>query len=277
LITFAISASLRFGTTIVRLAPWRYLGVTLAGTRVQLCGQFVVRLDGRRIEGELPGRQGRLLLAFLALNRVRSAGRDELIEALWPEGPPASPHAGLSALLSKLRRLLGPSVLTGLEAIRLQPPTPCVVDVEAARELVHQAESLLVRGDLDRAYMPAVSASYIAERRFLPGLEAPWIEDERRELDAVLVRSLECVAEWGPRFGGTGILTGERAARRLIDRVPYRETGYRFLMEALAARDNRAEALEVYERCRRVLRDELGTVPCPTLQDLHQRLLLASV
>ena len=38
-------------------------------TRVQLCGAFAVELQGRRIDNVLPGRQGRLVFAYLALSR----------------------------------------------------------------------------------------------------------------------------------------------------------------------------------------------------------------
>jgi hypothetical protein len=34
--------------------------------RVQLCGTFAVELMGRRIDNLLPGRQGRLLFAYLS-------------------------------------------------------------------------------------------------------------------------------------------------------------------------------------------------------------------
>jgi DNA-binding SARP family transcriptional activator len=54
-------------------------------TYVQLCGQFVVELRGRRVEQRFPSRQGRCLFAYLVLRRLRSVGRDELIEALCGE------------------------------------------------------------------------------------------------------------------------------------------------------------------------------------------------
>jgi pentatricopeptide repeat protein len=52
-----------------------------------------------------------------------------------------------------------------------------------------------------------------------------------------------------------------------------RETGYRLLMEALAASGNVAEALQVYEHARTVLRDELGVPPGPAIQEVHATLL----
>jgi DNA-binding SARP family transcriptional activator len=65
----------------------------------------------------------------------------------------------------------------------------------------------------------------------------------------------------------------ERAARRLADEAPYREDGYRLLMEVLAARGNPAEALRAYESLRARLSDDLGAAPGERLRALHARLL----
>src|SRR5262245_53664499 len=88
------------------------------GTRIQICGSVVVQVDGRRIDGELPGRQGRLLLVYLAANRDRAVTRDELMEALWPRELPTRPDSALSALLSKLRSVLGAASIEGKSELR---------------------------------------------------------------------------------------------------------------------------------------------------------------
>ena len=49
--------------------------------------------------------------------------------------------------------------------------------------------------------------------------------------------------------------------------------GYRYLMQALELRDNRAEGLRVYEELRQRLRNELGISPSPAMQNLYRRLL----
>jgi SARP family transcriptional regulator, regulator of embCAB operon len=242
-------------------------------THIQLCGKLVVEIEGRRCEGELPGRQGRTLLAYLVVNRLRSVSRDELIEAVWPDTPPAAPDVGLSALLSKLRRLIGPHLLSGVETIRLELPSDSFLDVEAAVTAVHVSESALLRRDADAAYGPSQVALHIAERGFLPGHDAPWIEDERRNLEEILLRALECTAEWGLLARATGLASAERAARRLVRLSPFRESGHLALMRALEARGNPAEALQVYDELRCRLRDELGAVPGPALQQLHEQLL----
>jgi SARP family transcriptional regulator, regulator of embCAB operon len=242
-------------------------------TRVQLCGRLVVELRGRRVEGSLPSRQGRLLFAYLALNRGRLVARDEFVEALWPQAVPAAAPAALTVLLSKVRAAVGPDVLRGRGDVTLDLPEDGSVDVEDALAGVHAAESAVALGDWRRAWGPAVRAMFIAERRLLPEHEAPWIDEWRRRLDDVLDHSLEAYAASCLGVGGTELAGAERAARRLVTRAPLRESGYRLLMDALAAQGNVGEAMRVYDTARRTLREELGLAPGPAIQDAHARLL----
>jgi DNA-binding SARP family transcriptional activator len=242
----------------------------LGSTRIQLCGRVTAEIDGRRIEQELPGRQGRLLFVYLVANRLRPVTRDALADALWPAAPPGNVDAALSALLSKLRRLVE---IEGRGELRLVLPTDAWIDLEAASEGLHRAESAAARGAWAEAWGPARVAQHISARGFLPGEEAPWVETLRGRLDATYVRALELVASACLAIGGSELDTADRAARSLVEAAPFRETGYRALMEVLAARDNAAEALQVYERLRCTLRDELGASPSPATQELHRRLL----
>jgi pentatricopeptide repeat protein len=228
---------------------------------------------GRRIDRELPGRQGRLLLAYLTVNRDRVASRDELAEALWPRGLPSAPDPALSALLSKLRRLLPDGALEGRSAIRLELGRDARVDVEAARDGIHRAEALIAARDWYASIGPTLVAHNISQRRFLPGEEGAWIDELRRALEDIRVRALECTARRSLGIGGAEVAVAERTARRLIDLSPYRESGYALLMEAFARQGNIAEALRVYESLRRLLREELGAAPSPTVQQMHERLL----
>jgi DNA-binding SARP family transcriptional activator len=243
------------------------------GTRIQLCGSFAVRVAGRRIDRDLPGRQGRLLFAYLAVNRDRVASRDELAEALWTRGLPSAPDLALSALLSKLRRLLPDGALEGRSAIRLELGRDARVDAEAARDGIHRAEALIAARDWYASIGPTLVAHNISQRRFLPGEERAWIDERRRELEDIQVRALECTARRSLGIGGAEVAVAERTARRLIDLSPYRESGYALLMEAFERQGNIAEALRVYESLRGLLREELGAAPSPTVQQMHERLL----
>jgi DNA-binding SARP family transcriptional activator len=227
----------------------------------------------RRIDQELPGRQGRLLFAYLAVNRDRVATRDELAEALWPRELPSAPDLALSALLSKLRRLLPDGAVGGRSAIRLELGRDARVDVEAARDGIHRAEALIAAGDWYGAIGPNLVAHNISQRGFLAGEEGPWIDEIRRELEEIRVRALECTARRSLGIGGSEVPVAEHTARRLIDLSPYRESGYAVLMEAFERQGNIAEGLRVYESLRDVLREELGADPSPGIQRVHQRLL----
>jgi len=247
-----------------------------ATARIQLCGRFAVELDGVRVEGTLPGRRGRVLFAYLVLNRGRPLPRDELLVAGWGEEVPAEVGNALSVLLSRLRSGLGADRLRGRTAVELLLPPATFVDVEAAQEGAHRAESAIAEGRWAQAWGPAGVAYHVATRPFLAGLEAPWIDQWRRRLEDVRLRGLECFAAAGLGLGGPALAQAEERARTLTELAPYRESGHRLLMEALERRGNAAEALRAYERLRALLRDELGVAPSPSVQAVHRRLLLQS-
>ena len=87
------------------------------------------------------------------------------------------------------------------------------------------------------------------------------------------LRALEAYAQAGLEIGGTELAAAMRAGRELTRREPYRETGYRLLMEALTRQGNAAEALLVYEQLRLRLHDDLGVAPSVETQELHKQLL----
>ncbi len=242
-------------------------------TRIQLCGRLSVEIDGVQLSERLRGRQVPLLLAYLVLNRTRHVGRDELIDAMWPDQPPVSEDAALRTLLSRLRSSLGPSTLLGRDELILALPEPAWIDVEAAAAEVARALDALDLGDARRAWAVAQVPLNIASRGLLPGTQANWLEAPRRELEDVRQQALEVIGRAGLVMGGTQLQSAERAARTLIESEPYRESGYVILMEALAARGNVAEAMRLFDGLRTLLRDELGTAPSPEALAAHERLL----
>ena len=127
-----------------------------------------------------------------------------------------------------------------------------------------------------RAWGAAQTTLFTARRGFLPGDDLPWISRVRGELDSLRVRALGGRTSGASlRLGGTELATAERAARELVTRAPFRESGYCVLMEALASGRNTAEALRVYGDLTRLLSEELGVYPSPPTRELHARLLRA--
>ena len=248
-------------------------------TRVYVTGRLYVESAGRLLnEQQFPGRQGRLLFAYLICHRQRPVTRDELGNALWPETLPPAWETALNALISKLRGLLkgvGPSapvMLTGAFGgylVRVGDDT--WIDREAAAEAIDQAEGMLRANNWKGAWGPSNIAAITARRPFLAGEEGEWISRERARLQSILLRALDCLSDIWLLNGESSLALG--AARESVALEPYRETGYQRLMRVHAALGNRAEALRVYESCRLLLAKELGTDPSLETQKIYLEVL----
>jgi len=242
-------------------------------TRIQLCGRLVVRLEGRRVDDALPGALGQLLFVYLALNRLRRIDRDELLDSVYGEAATPDHQTRLTVLLSKVRRITGPELLVGRGQLELALPKDAFVDVEAALDALHRAESHVARGEWAAAWGPASLAYDVASRPLLQRYDRPWLDEWRRRLDHIRLSGLECVAAASLGLGGPELPQATICARRLVELAPFRESGYRILMESLERSGNGAEGLRVYDRLRIMLRDELGVPPSSSVQDVYRRLL----
>src|SRR5881227_64176 len=97
---------------------------TVMEVRVGLLGGLEVRdADNRDIA--VPSGKQQALLALLAINVGRVVPAEQVVDALWGEGPPPRVRNGLQALASKLRVALGSADLVvmrgGGYALELPP------------------------------------------------------------------------------------------------------------------------------------------------------------
>jgi class 3 adenylate cyclase/DNA-binding SARP family transcriptional activator len=179
-------------------------------------------------------------------------------------------------ILTRLRRALAPATLEGRQRLRLALPAPVWVDVEEAAQAIEAARAAARNAAWSSALEHAQAALALLRPGFLPGQEGDWAQDERRGHEELELEALEWTARSGLALGGAEVATAQRAARELVSRSPFHEAGHRLLMEALAATGNVAEALQVYDELRLLLRDELGASPAAEVQALHQRLLVGT-
>jgi DNA-binding SARP family transcriptional activator len=225
-----------------------------------------------------PSKQGLLAFARLAMERQHAVSRDELAALLWPEKLPSAWEVSLSAVISRLRVLLQKIGLKKNEALsnalgcyQIHLPEGTWIDIEAAAEAIHEAEGAKKARAYPKMYGWGHVAYQIARRPFLAGQEGPWVDQEREKLNTIFVRSCETLADFYIWNGEPSLAV--EAAKQVVTREPYRETGYQFLMQAHAAAGNRAEALWVYEKCRKLISEELGADPSPATQEVYHRVL----
>ena len=90
--------------------------------------------------------------------------------------------------------------------------------------------------------------------------------NRRDRMRDILVRALDCRVE-ALLWNGELALAQDQA-RAAVELEPFRESGYRRLMQVLVRRGDRAEAVRVYQDCRRRLADELGVSPSDETESL---------
>ncbi len=259
----------------------REVGGDAPSVRIYLTGRvFVEHADLVRDDAGLPGRQGRLLFCFLVLNHGRQLARHELVNAVWGESVPDAVDASLNALISKLRRFLNAAGLHGGDALetsfgsyRLQLPAGSWVDIDQAELSFHEAEAAARNADMPAVYASALVAGAVARRPFLAGESIPWVVAQRERLRTLLVRTLDYQSDFYQWHGEQDVAL--KLAQEAVAIEPFRETGHQRLMRLLRDQGNRAEALRAYERCRRLLRDELGVSPSAETEAVYLSLLKA--
>lgn len=247
------------------------------GHRVYLLGRVGIESDTTLIEASaFPGRQGRLAFVFLAAEH-RRVDRDRLADVLWDEELPDQWMSALAAITSKLRRVLTEagldgSVLDGRDgSYELRFPSGTWIDLQTAINSLDRAEGLLRRERPAEAWSEATVASSIFRRSFLAGETGEWVERMRRDIHEYEVRTFDALARAWLALGQP--VAALQAARRVLDLAPFRESAHSRVMECHLAAGDRAEAVRVYDRLRRMLEETMGLSPNEITEDLYTRAL----
>lgn len=228
-------------------------------------------------QAAMAGSQSRAVLSMLAL-RGGPVHKDELAELIWPGSLPDHWEGALRGLITKIRRFFAAADLPATETVvgqdgfyELRLPPGVTVDRDEAVDLIAAAETALAERRPAEASQGLRRAAGILERRLLSGQDNAWFDQVRAELAQDRLRALEL---WTRADLAAGNLDGaKRAAEEALALDPYRESSFRLLMEAHDAAGSRGEALRTYERCRRMLGEELGVAPADQTQRLYLQLL----
>jgi DNA-binding SARP family transcriptional activator len=244
----------------------RIIGETLQ--RVYLTGGL--RIDGPAgslTEPDLPGAQGRLTFAVLATER-RPIARDELAELVWDGDLPPQWNAALTAIVSKIRRLVTATGLDGRQVVvstggscAFNWPGDTWIDLEDARRRLDRAAGSARRGDHPAVIRDTTVASAVFRRPLLAGVSAGWLDQQRRHHDEALYECLTLLAAAWSTMGNHRLAA--TIAERAIRHDPLREVGYRLLIAAELGCGDHGAAHRAFARCEQTLREELGVVPSP--------------
>ncbi|MFB7590347.1 BTAD domain-containing putative transcriptional regulator [Streptomyces sp. NPDC056169] len=222
----------------------------------------------------------RRLLGLLALKHPEPSTQQEITDTLWPSGPPSSHQSLVHTYVSQVRRLLEQG------ALRTVPPptvvrTPTGYLLEAARnqiDLGHFDELLTRAKRLLRSRDPA--AAYESLTQALQWWRGPVLADAdpvlRQHPAAVVANERRVTAVL--LHADTALLLGrpEETVPVLWDMVnaePLHEGLHARLILTLASCGEQAAALNVFNRLRDRLDEELGIAPSAEVRDAQLRVL----
>ncbi len=232
--------------------------------------------DGSFDGSDLPGHQGRLALAALAVDR-RPLSHDRLASIVWDDDPPAQWKSALSAVISKTRSLISQTGLDGSAVLvstggsySFSPSSEMWIDLEQADRRLDRAEGSLRHDDPTDAAREATVASAILRRPLLPGEAGFWVEAARRRQSDALYRCYVTLATAWKIIGDHQLASITAEAAIQVD--PYRELGHRLLIEIERDRGDSGAAVRAFSRCERIFRDEIGVRLSPETLMLADRL-----
>ncbi|MEU5563995.1 AfsR/SARP family transcriptional regulator [Micromonospora musae] len=225
-----------------------------------------------------PGKQ-RAVLAVLLLSPGRAVPTGQIVEAVWPEEPPANGPNVVQKYVAGLRRVLEPDrsprtpgqVLSLTEAGYLLRVPPESVDAVRFERAVHRVRRLRSEGRLAEAVAELRPALELWQGEPLAGLPGLFFESSRHRLVELRASALEMRVELELELGRDRELAGELA--ELVVEFPLRERLRHHLMLALHRSGRKAEALAAYRQFAELLRNEFGIEPGEELQTLHRRIL----
>lgn len=239
------------------------------GIRLRLLGP--VAAFGPRGPIKLGGSRTQRLLATLALSPGRTVSVGALIDAAWPESPPATCREQVKNCLSTMRRCLaadtGRNVLIressgyrlDLGEDTIDAHLFCRAVRPPAQPESERAAVARLRGALDLWAGAALDG--IAEGAL--GLEATRLDDMR-------LAAYEELFDRELRLGSGPALIEEIAP--LARRHPTRERLTLQLMTSLHESGRAAEAIQVMDEHQRRLHAEIGVQPDPALRKLAARI-----
>jgi predicted ATPase/DNA-binding SARP family transcriptional activator len=217
------------------------------------------------------------LLAFLLVNANRAVSADALIDAVWGAGR-AGAAKRLQMGVLRLRRALEALEMDDGSRLRtvgggyLLSIAAGELDAELFGKRTVAGRRALEYGD------PASARGLVSEALALwrgPALADVAFEDfaqaEIRRLEEVRLVALETRVEADLQLGRHVEVVGELEG--LLAEQPTRERFAGQLMTALYRSGRQNEALEVYQRARTRLAEELGLEPGPTLKALQAQIL----
>lgn len=226
--------------------------------------------DGRPLDLALRERR---ILELLAAAAPRNVSATEIVEALWPDGPPRTAANQVQGCIGRIRRAVpeseGKVVLTVARGYRLADEVG--LDLHRYREAVRLGREALAAQRPEEAHAQFSTAMDLWRDDPFPDA----VPGNRASALAARLRSahLDLCEEHWLLTARTDPAQAVAELQQVVELHPLRESAWAALMRAQVTAGKSSEAVDTYGRARTFLRRTLGVEPSEPLRSLHTAVL----
>ncbi|WP_341718214.1 BTAD domain-containing putative transcriptional regulator [Micromonospora sp. FIMYZ51] len=243
--------------------------------KIEMLGGLRVAFDGSRVDLGTP--KQRTVLAMLAMRPGRTVALEELVDEIWPTGPPRSAVPNVRTYAANLRRAFeaydtGKGVLVRQGNGYRLDVTAQEVDLLGFLDQLEQARRLAAGGQVEpvRSLLGQAMSRWIGP----PLAGIPLGPNLRAQVAAVQEQYLLAVElSAGMALEADQVDEAIPLLRSAVAAQPFREPVLLLLMRALRRRGDVAGAISVYRSAARAIATELGVAPGADLRQLYQELV----
>ena len=222
-------------------------------------------------------RRARALLGCLLSASGRRSGREQVMEALWPDLDIETAANRLNGAVHEVRQVLEPHITrpAASRMLRLERdmlvlagPGTIWVDADEFESLLNKANAATDPAQVEQLLEEAstlYTGDYLIEE-----LYSEWAAPRREALRRGWMGLLLKLAEL--RVARGALTSAIEPLDRLLGADPTHETAVRRLMVILTQLDRRGEALRVYRRLKETLAREYESDPLPETRELYEEL-----
>jgi DNA-binding SARP family transcriptional activator len=242
--------------------------------KIYTLGRFELLKDGKpiRISRKAQQKPLALLKALIAFGG-KGVRADQIEDTLWPEADGDAAHHSLEMTLHRLRTFIGhPEALEFRDGRLTLDPKYFWVDVRVLEYLFEEADGKRKEGLAEGSVQLTQRAIGMYRGPFLSGeIEHPWVISTRERLRRKFLKNLSWLGHYWEQSD-----KWEKALEcyeRGLEADDLAEELYRRLMMCYHRLGRQAEALSVYNRCKRTLSASLGIEPSSETEAIYRTIL----
>ncbi|KMM39153.1 hypothetical protein AB986_07970 [Alkalihalobacillus macyae] len=250
--------------------------------RIKTLGEFSVSLGDKVLDyKDWQREKGKELFQYLLIRRNTFVRKEEIFHDVWPEADESSSQRDFKVAFNALNKALEPDRKT-----RGQPyfvvrqdssygfNKTAVIDVDSFHFSHWVTEGLKENRVIQSKKLLEKGLRYY-EGDFLPDRQTAWAQSERERLRQLYLRGLEKLAQLFIRLSEF-----EKAipiCRKIIEVDSLWEEAYRLLMFCYYQRNNRPQAIRLYQDCVVKLREELAVEPMESTRQMYNMICSETV